>query len=160
MSCCGVGLFVDGLTLTNHHRRPHNHPPPYSTYTNGHNFDSQWRVFCRAQTPRATEYLTQITEALPAAQQGSNPTTLSVKWPRLAPGIQVQIVSAGLTVHSPPATPGGRNVYHTQAQAYNDTLAAAPAASEWVVCEGCAHGFPYERTEYLAEQLLRLYQRA
>lgn len=110
--------------------------------------------------PRATQFLKQTAEALPAAQQGINPTVPSIKWPKLAPGIQVQIVSAGTTVLSPPPKAGGSsNVYFTQAKAYNDTLASPPAQSEWVVCEKCSHGFPYEKAEFLAEQLLRLYQR-
>lgn len=138
------------LHCRNHH--PHTSHNAHSTYTNGFNFDSQWRVFCRAQAPDATTFLTQTAEALPAGLQGSNPAVPSVKWPRLAPGVQVQIISAGQTVKPP-------SVYRTQAQAYNDTLASAPGQSEWVVCEGCTHGFPYEKPEFLAAQLVRLLER-
>lgn len=130
----------------------------HSTYTNGHNFDSQWRVYCRAQTPRATAFLTAAADALPPAQQGGNPSTPHVKWPRLAEGAHVQIISAGSTVRSAPAK-GGVNVYWAQADAYNDTLASPSGHSEWLVCDDCTHGFPYEKTEYLADQLVRLYQR-
>ncbi len=115
-------------------------------------------MFCRAQEPRATAFLTAAAEALPPAQQGTNPATPIVKWPRLAPGVQVQIISAGTTVL--PTPPTGRNIYWTQAAAYNDTLASGTAQSEWLVCEQCTHGFPYEESSYLAVQLTRLYQRA
>lgn len=69
----------------------------------------------------------------------------------------MQIISASSTV-LPPAPKGGANVYAVQARAYNETLSAT-GNSEWLVCDPCTHGFVYEKTEYLAAQLLRLVQR-
>ena len=43
-----------------------------STYTNGHNFDSQWRIYCRSQAPDTTTYLT--TAAQSTSGFGANPT--------------------------------------------------------------------------------------
>lgn len=43
-----------------------------STYTNGHNWDSQWRTYCRSQAPDTTTYLT--TAAQSTSGFGANPT--------------------------------------------------------------------------------------
>jgi len=43
-----------------------------STYTNGHNFDSQWRIYCRSQAPDTTTYLSTAAQSTPGF--GVNPT--------------------------------------------------------------------------------------
>ncbi len=44
-----------------------------STYTNGHNWDAQWRVYCRAQAPDPTSYLSTAAEASSPEGHGTNP---------------------------------------------------------------------------------------
>jgi hypothetical protein len=73
--------------------------------------------------------------------------------------VQVQIISASSTILAPPGAQGeNHNIYWTQAKAYNDTLSPT-GQSEWLVCDPCTHGFPYEEAGYLAAQLNHLYER-
>lgn len=67
-----------------------------------------------------------------------------IAWPPAPVGAAVIVIPAGSTVSSA--------MYWNQAVAYNATL-AAPGQASLVVCEGCSHGFVYERPEWVAETM-------